>query len=267
MSDRTPKTRSFAICAAHVLEIPADQVPPASELSVREWLAQHGVGAVYVVDGDAFAWPGRFLGRLRDTGEWVVMFGVPPAVLYDPVARASGSVGLDAAVVIAPHQLGQCDKTQAATAGTVEIIALATHAEAPMHVVASAQATAGHGLEGDRYADGNGTFSQTGGRGHDLTFIEAEAIDALAEDGIALAPEDARRNVVTRGTDLDALIGRRFRVGEVVCLGRRRCEPCAHLHRVTKPGVLAGLVHRGGLRADVLIGGTIHTGDRIERLP
>ncbi|MEA2306870.1 MAG: hypothetical protein QOH43_4150, partial [Solirubrobacteraceae bacterium] len=79
----------------------------------------------------------------------------------------------------------------------------------------------------------------------------------------ALAPEAARRNVVTRGIDLDALVGRRFRVGEVVCAGRRPCEPCAHLERLTEPGTLRGLVHRGGLRADVLTGGTIRLGDPV----
>ena len=55
-----------------------------------------------------------------------------------------------------------------------------------------------------------------------------------------------------------------FRVGEVECLGQRRCEPCAHLERLTRPGVLRGLVHRGGLRADVLSGGRIRTGDCVE---
>jgi MOSC domain-containing protein YiiM len=61
-----------------------------------------------------------------------------------------------------------------------------------------------------------------------------------------------------------AVIGKRFRVGPVECLGQRRCEPCAHLERLTRPGVLRGLAYRGGLRADVLSGGEIRTGDRVE---
>ena len=77
---------------------------------------------------------------------------------------------------------------------------------------------------------------------------------------------DARRNVVTRGIDLNALVGRRFRVGDVECLGQRLCEPCAHLERLTVPGTLRGLIHRGGLRADVLTDGTISVGDTIETL-
>jgi len=76
----------------------------------------------------------------------------------------------------------------------------------------------------------------------------------------------ARRNLVTRGINLNALVGRRFRVGEVECVGRRLCEPCAHLERLTTHGVLRGLIHRGGLRADVLTDGNIHVGAVIETI-
>jgi MOSC domain-containing protein YiiM len=78
-----------------------------------------------------------------------------------------------------------------------------------------------------------------------------------------LAPIEARRNLVVRGIALDDLIGRRFRVGEVECYGQRRCEPCSHLERLTRPGVLRGLLHRGGLRADVLSSGRIRTGESV----
>ncbi len=135
-----------------------------------------------------------------------------------------------------------------------------------MSVTPSAEAIAGRGLRGDRYERGAGTFSNPNGRGYDLTLVEAEALEELAAGGIQLAPAEARRNLVVRGVALDALIGRRFRVGEVECFGQRRCEPCAHLERLTRPGVLRGLVHRGGLRADVLSGGTIGLGDPVEAL-
>jgi MOSC domain-containing protein YiiM len=89
-------------------------------------------------------------------------------------------------------------------------------------------------------------------------------LDALTlPSGERIAYADARRNVVTRGIDLDALIGRRFRVGEVECMGQRRCEPCAHLERLTAPGSLRALVHRGGLRADILGPGTIEVGAEV----
>jgi MOSC domain-containing protein YiiM len=124
----------------------------------------------------------------------------------------------------------------------------------------------GRGLLGDRYERGAGTFSNPRGRGYDLTLVEAEALE-LSKKGVELAPIEARRNLVVRGIALDDLIGRHFRVGVVECFGQRRCEPCSHLERLTQPGVLRGLVHRGGLRTDVLSGGGIQTGDHIEALP
>jgi MOSC domain-containing protein YiiM len=133
--------------------------------------------------------------------------------------------------------------------------------------VERATAAAGRGLEGDRYFDGRGTFSSAHARGHDLTLIEAEVLDALVLPGGRLAPEEARRNLVTRGIDLNALVGARFTVGDVECLGQRLCEPCAHLERLTaaagKPGALRALIHKGGLRADVLADGEIRVGDEI----
>ena len=72
---------------------------------------------------------------------------------------------------------------------------------------------------------------------------------------------------MTRGIDLNALVGERFTIGDVECFGQRLCEPCAHLERLTakagKPGTLRGFIHKGGLRADVLTDGEIGTGDGI----
>ena len=81
-----------------------------------------------------------------------------------------------------------------------------------------------------------------------------------------MAALESRRNVVVRGVDVDALRGRRFRIGAVECVGRRRCEPCAHLERLTRPGVLRALVHRGGLRADIVAGGELRVGDEVAPL-
>jgi MOSC domain-containing protein YiiM len=136
-----------------------------------------------------------------------------------------------------------------------------------MRLVDQARALAGRGLDGDRYAAKAGTFTPRSDtvRGYDLTLIEAEVLDDLAlPDGPGLAYAEARRNLVTRGIDLNALVGRRFRVGDVECLGQRLCEPCSHLERLTTKGVLRGLIHRGGLRADVLTDGQIHLGAGIE---
>jgi len=143
--------------------------------------------------------------------------------------------------------------------GVVEQITIsAGHEELPV-TVASVRAVAGHGLEGDYHFEPDGA-----GSGEALTLIAAESLDGLLDDtGIELSHPQSRRNVLTRGIDLNALVGRRFTVGEVVCEGVELCEPCNELQRMTQNGVLRGLVHRGGLRADVLEGGTIAPGDAV----
>ena len=152
--------------------------------------------------------------------------------------------------------------------GTVEAIFISPQAKARPAAVEAASAVAGKGLEGDRYFDANGTFSDNpNSDGRDLTLIEAEAVAGLQRDtGIELAPADTRRNVLTRGLALNDLLGRRFSVGEVECVGRRLCDPCSHLQKLTQPGVLKGLVNRGGLRADIVRGGVIKPGDEVREL-
>ncbi len=132
-----------------------------------------------------------------------------------------------------------------------------------MRGVAEARAVPGRGLEGDRYFDGWGTFS--GGPDTELTLVEAEAVEALAaEHGLRIDPGEARRNVVTRGVDLNGLVGEEFRVGEVLLRGARPAEPCAHLARLVGQEVLPGMVHRGGLRAKIVTGGTLRAGAAVD---
>jgi MOSC domain-containing protein YiiM len=151
--------------------------------------------------------------------------------------------------------------------GVVEAIFITAEAGGRPEPVDEAVAVTGKGLEGDRYFRAEGTFSDRGGNGRDVTLIEAEAIEGLArEDGIELGPGASRRNVVTRGLSLNDLVGKRFRVGEAECLGRRLAEPCTHLEQLTQPGVLKGLVHRGGLRADIVHGGPIAVGAPVRQL-
>jgi len=244
---------SLRDCVAHVLGARMAELPD-TEQALREWLAQRGLGLVPVADPAAFSWPGPFLAR--GEREWAVLFGVPPG----PVLGAPDGA-LQAAYVIADHEVRAASPGMAPVAGTVTAIVLAPAAEAPLRSVDRALAIAGRGLEGDRYADGTGTFSPGGGRGRDLTLVAAEVLDE-----VGLEPAEARRNLVVRGVDLDALRGRRFRVGAVECMGQRRCEPCAHLQRLTQPGVLRALAHRGGLRADIVRGGELHVGDAVEAL-
>jgi MOSC domain-containing protein YiiM len=148
--------------------------------------------------------------------------------------------------------------------GVVEAIHIASAAGAPTRLLGVVRASAGIGLEGDRYAAGQGHYSHDHRVSRDLTLIEAEVIEALARDhGIKLAPGETRRNITTRGIRLNDLLGRRFWVGEVLCAGTRLCEPCQYLTDLTGKPLLRPLVHRGGLRADILSGGYIRRGDRV----
>jgi MOSC domain-containing protein YiiM len=133
-----------------------------------------------------------------------------------------------------------------------------------MRSVDRVRAIPGKGLEGDRYFDATGTYSDKPGPGREVTLIESEAIDAMARDnGITIPAGAARRNVVTRETPLNHLVGKEFEVGRVHLLGIRLCEPCSHLESLTRKGIIAGLVHRGGLRAQILTAGEIRVGDPI----
>jgi MOSC domain-containing protein YiiM len=284
--------RSFAACLAAVTERPLTEIPqPQTDLGGaiaywRTWLARHGAGLVPIAEATRFNWPGYWIAILWDDsasagdtqgGTAVLMFGTPSGVVLSPQdAALLGSAAADLPVRKG-YALAALDPAFIAPAaplprlrGQVEVIALAERATGPMRLVDQARALAGHGLEGDRYAAKAGTFTPRTGapsRGYDLTLIEAEVLDALQlPEGRRLGYAEARRNLVTRGIDLNALVGRRFRVGEVECAGQRLCEPCAHLERFTTKGVLRGLIHRGGLRADVLTGGNIHIGTVIETI-
>jgi MOSC domain-containing protein YiiM len=138
-------------------------------------------------------------------------------------------------------------------AGTVEGIHISPEFERLPEPVEAIEVTA-EGVRGDRHF----------GR-RNLTLIEAEALEGLFEDnGVELSAAESRRQVLTRGVRLNDLVGRRFRVGEVECVGEQWCEPCNHLQGLTRPGVLRGLVHRGGLLADIVRGGRIGVGDDVE---
>ena len=153
--------------------------------------------------------------------------------------------------------------------GTLTGIFIASSAEAAMVSVSEIRAIPGRGLEGDRYFRAEGTFS----RGHEpdseLTLIEAEAIEAFArEHSLVLEPADPRRNLVTHGVALNDLVGREFVIGEVRVLGHGLCEPCKHLQQLTgQPAILKGLLHRAGLRAQIMAEGTLRVGDAIRPIP
>jgi MOSC domain-containing protein YiiM len=132
----------------------------------------------------------------------------------------------------------------------------------PMDAHDEVRAVAGVGLEGDRYATKTGEFSAREGGGREVTLIAREAIAAANAD-VKIGENETRRNLVTEGVDLDALIGRRFTVGDVVMIGVRDCPPCAYLEKLTRPGVRGALMGGGGLRADIVNDGVIRVGDEI----
>jgi MOSC domain-containing protein YiiM len=141
---------------------------------------------------------------------------------------------------------------------------IAPSGAAPMLTVGSVEAIAECGLVGDRYFNRTGTYSNHPGDGRHVTLIEGEALEGLRRDyNIALEPGTARRNIVTRGAALNHLVGREFRIGGAILRGTRLCEPCVHLEKLSHSGVMRGLIHRGGLRAEIIAGGTIRVGDAI----
>ena len=249
-------------CIEQIVGVSPPGVEGDALVFCRQWLGGRNLGLVPIADPGAFQWPGMWLARVRaaDGDHAVVMFGAPSGAWFDPAGAIVAGGAIEAGWMVAPLDLRlpiNDPYGSATAAGSVAGLLLAPEAEANLARVDVATALAGRGLEGDRYARQAGTFSAPG-RGYELTLIEA---DALADVGLTW--EEARRNVVTRGIGLNALVGRRFTLGEVECVGRRLAEPCAHLERLVRPGLLRPLVHRGGLRADILVGGTIRVGDEI----
>lgn len=268
---------AFASVTAEAFNLPAGDVPaPRGERLVaimNDWLASRNWRFAYVRDPQTFAWPGSWIALAADERSpsgWrpVLMFGDPSGPLRDPLDNGQplqivhGLLPAPLDRRAFPTNISTADRAEAQVG---HVVALMTAPHAAADAVARKTVTARPGgIDGDRYQDETGTFSTSPRRvGQDITLVEAEALDELRARGVTLAPERARRNVVTKGINLDALIGKRFRVGEVICLGQRRCEPCAHLERLTEPGTLRGLVHRGGLRADIVQAGTITVGDTI----
>jgi len=250
----------------HCLEIVLGSAPPEPDceplVSFRQWLAERNLGLVPIANAREFDWPGHWIARVRadDVDHAVVMFGSPSGPLHDAASALA-----DGGTIVEGWLLARIDVRlpieepfgQDRRVGSVVAILTAANAESPLARVDPVDAVAGRGLAGDRYYDGRGTFSGPG-RGYQLTLVEAEVLDALD-----LQWELARRNIVTLGIALNALVGHRFKIGAVECIGRRLAEPCSHLEKLARPGLLRPLVHRGGLRADILEGGSISIGDSV----
>lgn len=265
---------SFLACLASILEMPVELLPlpgpdedPATGWTVSRWLGGLGLGLARLADPTAFSWAGPWIARVRRPGtacrHAVVMYGVPSGLLWDP----TGNGGIDNGWIQDGFLVAAADIALAlpprpaapVAAGTVEGIWVAPAAGEPARSLASVRALAGQGLAGDRHVLGTGTFP-SGLPGSALTLIAAEV---CASFDPPLGPDEHRRNVLTRGVDLNGLVGREFTVGAVRCRGMRLCEPCRVIQGYAARPVLRQLVHRGGLRADILADGEIHVGDAV----
>jgi MOSC domain-containing protein YiiM len=263
----------FAACLATILELPLHAVPePASDEGVvgwrmMRWLGGLGLGLVPIADAAKFSWAGPWIARVQPASPGarrpVVMYGVPSGVVFDPAEATSGEGWqIEDGFVVAALDIALAPPPMAAaptSTGSVVTISIATTAGAIPEAVEVVRALAGQGLEGDRHVTGKGTFP-SGPPGSALTLIEAEVCESFTPP---LDAGEHRRNLVTRGIDLNALVGHEFAIGEVSCRGMRLCEPCTVVDNYASRPVLRPLVHRGGLRADILKDGVIHVGDRV----
>jgi MOSC domain-containing protein YiiM len=274
---RTPvavPASDLAECTERILGLAAGAFPGLSDgravAGLGERLAAWNLGLVRIADPAAFAWPGHWIAVIEapdGARRAVVFFGVPSGPLDDRDAALAADATVVEGYVVASLDLDEAHGAEAYgrphQVGVVVGLFTAAAAEAACEEHERRAVRTGRGLEGDRYAEGNGTFSHPERRGQDLTLIEAESLEELSAGGITLAMADARRNIVTRGIHLNALVGHHFTIGGVPCYGARLAEPCAHLERLTTHGVLRGLVHRGGIRVDVLGDGELRVGDEI----
>jgi hypothetical protein len=192
------------------------------------------------------------------------MYGVPSGLVWDPSARSnSASESIAQGFLLAATDIALAVPARAAapvTIGMVEAICVASSAGQPPKLLSTTKALPGRGLEGDRHVLGTGTFP-SGKPGSALTLIEGEVCDSFDPP---LQPDEHRRNLVTRGIDLNGLVGREFTIGEVRCRGMRLCEPCTVVDGYARRPVLRALVHRGGLRADILTEGEITVGEQVQ---
>lgn len=143
---------------------------------------------------------------------------------------------------------------------TVVAIFTAPKKHVPLVSRNEVNAVAGCGLEGDRYFNAEGWDEPK----REITLVELEAVEAANRDyDLGLTPEDMRRQIVTKGIALNHLVDREFTVGDVRCRGIKLNEPCAHLRKLADKPLIKPMIHRGGLRAQILESGTIRVGDPI----
>ena len=147
--------------------------------------------------------------------------------------------------------------------GRLEGIAIRTKKSGAIQIVENAIAEAERGLLGD-YVQAQLAPSARTEPDKQITLIEAEALEAVqSEKGYSISHQESRRNLLTRGVPLNHLVGRQFRVGSLLLEGMELCEPCKHLEKLTGKLLVSHFLHRCGLRARIIEGGSLQVGDSI----
>ena len=153
--------------------------------------------------------------------------------------------------------------------GSVVALFMVDRMSAPMKQVEQFIALAGRGIEGARYFLGTGTYSKKPEPGRQVTLIESEVLEALKDRfGITVKPEESRRNVLTRGIEINDLVGAEFLVGTVRLRAHRITQPCLYLEKLLdQPGLYKELWDQGGISCEILSDGVIKEGDIIRTSP
>src|ERR687885_1045431 len=147
--------------------------------------------------------------------------------------------------------------------GVVEGIYVTSEGSAAMERVEEVRTVEGCGIEGDRYCEGTGYWTNYGDV-CEVTLISSEDLEHIERElGISVSSGEHRRNIITRGLSLQDLRGKRFRIGETVLEYDRPRPPCRHVQDLTEPGMTRALKRRGGICARVVDGGTIRPRDAI----
>ena len=136
---------------------------------------------------------------------------------------------------------------------------------APMKKVEQLYALAGRGIEGDRYFLGTGTYSKSPEPGRQVTLIKSEVLESLKNKlEINVKPEESRRNILTRGIEINDLIGTEFYVGSVRLRAHRITQLCRYLENLLEqPGLYKELWDNGGISCEILSDGVIKERDII----
>ena len=141
-------------------------------------------------------------------------------------------------------------------------LGITANSNQPIKEVNSIEVLTNKGVLGDRhFQEFNDPYNQ-------LSLIESENIDDYnTRFGLNISYIDFRRNVITKGIQLNDLVGKKLRVGNVELEAIDLCRPCKHLTEVlNQENILKEFLRKGGLRCQILSSSNINVGDKIEIL-